>query len=493
MLPRLVLADMLTRDEFQTLYDQGPDAVYALLVALQGQLDAVTARLQVLEARLQRTSQNSSQPPSSDGLRRGKPQPRSLRESTDRPSGGQPGHPGATLCQVAQPDHTVWHQPLVCTACGASLADATQQPAPQRRQVFDLPPCALEVTEHRLTACFCPHCQAPNRGQFPAAVSQPVQYGPRLLAQAVYLHQWQLLPLARSCEVLTGLFGQSLCEATLSRVLRACDTRLEPFTAALRQALADAPVAHFDETGVRCAGRLHWLHVVSTSSLTYFAPHPKRGRAAFAALGLLPEFDGVSVHDAWPAYFDPAYRCDHALCNAHLLRELQGGWEQWQRTWCQRLRTVLRGLQRAVRRAREAGQQALEPALLARYQRLYRQLIATGLRYHPRPPRTGRRGPPKRGPARCLLDRLQQHEAEILRFATDFRVPFDNNQAERDLRMVKVQQKVSGCFRTTAGGDRFCRLRSYLSTLHKQGYDLLDALTTLCAGELVWPSLQVAE
>jgi len=258
---------------------------------------------------------------------------------------------------------------------------------------------------------------------------------------------------------------------------------------ALKSALTAAPVAHFDETYVRVAGQVAWLHVISSPKLTYLSYQTKRGRVAFEAIGVLPQFDGVAVHDAWKSYLDEGYPARHALCGAHLLRELTELWETTQQTWTQRLMALLRSLLRAKRAAQEAGQEALEPRLLARYLACYRRLVASALARQPEPVPTGRRGPLKRGPARCLLERLRDQEDAILRFAMEFEVPFDNNQAERDQRMAKGQQKVSGCFRTEPGAERFCRLRGYLSTLRKQGLELLPALTGAFEGRVVWPLL----
>ncbi|MBI2298006.1 MAG: IS66 family transposase [Armatimonadetes bacterium] len=483
---------MVTRSQAQAIYEQGPDAVYAVLVAMDARIQALEAQVAALQAqvadltaRLGKDSHNSSKPPSSDGLRR---PPRSQREPGQRPTGGQKGHPGHTLCQVEQPDSVVVHRPAVCGRCGHGLEGLPVTERAERRQVFELPQPRLEVTEHRVGAVVCPVCGRSNQAEFPAAVRQPAQWGPRLLGLGVYLVQYQLLPLARCRQVLLDLCGQAPSEATLLHAVADCHTALAPVEAALQQAVGRAAVAHFDETGVRVAGRLEWLHVASTASLTHLAHHRRRGRVALTDIGLLPAFGGVAVHDAYPSYRDFGSG-EHALCNAHLLRELQGCWEREHQTWAQRLRALLRGVLHAKQLAQAAGETALPPEFLARLRANGRRLVARGLAQNPRPQPTGKGGAPKLGPARSLLERLQRYEAEHLRFAFDFRVPFDNNQAERDFRMAKVQQKVSGCLRTSAGADQFCRLRGYLSTLRKQGVDLLDALRRVVAGSPVWPCL----
>ena len=493
---------MLTRDEFQALYDQGPDAVYALfqtlwatialqqarITALEEQNARLSARVQELEARLSKDSHNSSKPPSSDGLHKPAPKPCNLRKKTGKRAGGQPGHQGYTLELVDNPDHTLLHAPATCTGCGGSLQDAPVL-GQERRQVFELPPLKLEVTEHQALSCVCPHCHTRNVGAFPEEVTQPAQYGPKMLGLCVYLSQYQLLPLARTQELLVDLFGQSPSQGTLTSAIAACSRRLEPVETALKAALLRAPVLHSDETGIRVQKQLHWIHVACTCTLTFYAHHARRGREAFTAMEVLPHFEGTSVHDCLSAYHDPTYGCTHSLCNAHLLRELLGLFETTRQTWTQRMGSLLRSLKRAKEVAQSAGKSALDPVLLARYQGLYRRLVARGLEQNPPPTRTQKRGRPANGACRSLLLRFEKREDEVLRFALDFAVPFDNNQAERDLRMIKVHQKVSGCFRSTDGADHFCRIRGYISTLRKQGIGILSALRSVFMGNPIYPCM----
>jgi transposase len=482
---------MIAREEFQRLYDQGPDAVYAHIVQMQAPIDALSARVQQLEARLGKDSHNSSKPPSSDGLNKRAPKPRSLRGQTGRSPGGQAGHVGRTLEPCQSPDQVVEHRPDACATCGACLVEA-QASAQESRQVFDLPPLRLCVTEHRVLSCVCPHCHALTQGTFPPDVTQPVQYGPDILGLGVYLSQYQLLPLARTQELLVDLFGQGPSQATLGSALARAHQTLAPVEAAIKEAVTGAGVVHFDETGARVQATLQWLHVASTDRLTFYARHPKRGRQAFGDIGILPVFEGRSVHDGLSSYLCEDYSCTHSLCNAHHLRQLLGLWETTQQTWTQRMSRLLCALNRAKETAQAAGQDALDPLLLERARHLYRRIVARGLALNPAPPPTGRRGHPAKGEARSLLERLQTHEDAVLRFAQDFAVPFDNNQAERDLRMIKVHQKVSGCFRTPEGADQFCRIRGYISTLRKQGSRVLTALRSVLGGDPIYPSLQPA-
>lgn len=298
---------------------------------------------------------------------------------------------------------------------------------------------------------------------------------------------YQLLPYERTAEALEDLFGVSPSEGTLTSAQNTAYTRLEPVEQAIQEALRQAGVAHVDETGVRVAGRTEWVHVMSTSRLTFYAHHAKRGHEALEAIGLLLDFVGRRVHDAWAPYLKlPGL---YALCNAHLLRELIGLHEDTGQAWVQKLIRLLLRMKAAVAQARAAGQTALSPRQCAGYEAAYTRWVNEGSRANPPPKPTGKRGRPKQAPARNLLDRLDTHREAMLAFLHDFRVPFDNNQAERDLRMLKVKHKVSGCFRSPQGAAYFCRIRGYIATLRKQGYSILDGLTTLFAGQPYRPQL----
>ena len=485
----------MTRDELQLLYEQGPDAVYAEIVHLQGtietlstQVQQLTARVQALEARLGKDSHNSSKPPSSDGLGRGKPQPKSLRQTTGRAPGGQIGHPGHTLAMVDNPDERVQHRAASCAECGFPLGEARVESC-ERRQVFDLPPLRLQVTEHQALCCECPRCHALTPGAFPAGVTLPAQYGPGVLGFTVYLSQYQLLPMARTEQLVADLFGQAPCQGTLETALGRCFQTLAPVEAAIKEALRHARVVGFDETGIRVARALHWLHVACNDRLTFYLSHAKRGRKAHEAVGILPTFQGTAEHDALSSYLVDDYSCQHGLCNGHLLRELVGQWETTHQTWTQRMSALLRALYREKCQAQQAGLDALAPQRLGLYCVAYRRIVQRGLVQNPAPEPTHKQGRPAKGPTRCLLERLQTREEAVLRFAFDFAVPFDNNQAERDLRMVKVHQKISGCFRSPQGAEHFCRIRGYISTLRKQHADVMDGLRSVLAGNPIYPAM----
>lgn len=491
---------MMSQDEIRAVYAVGPDAIVALVEHLlarlsqqQQQIDALTGRVQELEARLSQDSHNSSKPPSSDGLGR-IPRTRSLRQASGKKPGAQPGHPGHTLPWCDQPDEVTEHSPATCTSCGASLLPVSVLDA-SVRQVHEMPSLRLRVIEHRALSKACPHCQEINHGQFPAHVTEPVQYGPRLKALAIYLLHYQLLPFERTRELLSDLFTGTLATptaatpsvGTLATAVAQCHERLAPVEAALKEAITNSAVAHFDETGIRLAQQLYWLHEAGTKTLTYYGCHPKRGTAATNEIGILPAFNGTAVHDAWRTY--GTYPCAHALCNAHLLRELTFLAEQTGQPWAAALKNLLCDIKHAVAEAQDKGRGQLSRSQQARFGRRYRALIAQGLQANPVPPTSGKRGRTQQSKAKNLLDRLERHESWVLAFMHDFAVPFDNNLAERDLRMVKVQQKVSGCFRSPTGAAAFCRIRGYISTLRKQAYHVLTALESVFAGNPYLPAL----
>jgi len=318
-------------------------------------------------------------------------------------------------------------------------------------------------------------------------VTQPVQYGPCLKAQAVYLTAYQLLPLARACQLLEDFYGQSPTEAFMLEAQAACQMHIRPALDSIKRGLVASEKAHFDESGVRVEGHLNWLHVAGTERLTWYAIHPKRGRVGMQAIGILPLFRGWAIHDHWASYlaFD---QCQHAFCNAHHLRELRFVAEQYDQPWAQDMAQLLVDIKTEVEAA-PPDQTSLSHSRIAAHEQHYDDLLRRGFEANPPPdpPPPAKRGRTKQTPPRNLLVRLAQHQAETLAFMCDFRVPFDNNLAERDVRMVKVKQKVSGSFRTRLGADTFCAIRSYLSTVRKQGGNVIHALHDAFLGQPFMP------
>jgi transposase len=483
----MTLPPLPTPEEIHAAYLQGEPAVQVLFLQVLGVMAQLAERIQALEDQLRKDSHNSHKPPSSDGLAKKPAKPRSLRHRSGKKSGGQPGHPGVTRSLVEKPDDLQIHAPERCAECGAALAGASEIQR-ERRQVIELPEVRPQVIEHQAVTKVCPVCQTVTAGTFPAYVTQPVQYGPRTKAVAVYLQAYQLLSYERTAEALEDLFGVSLSEGTLETAQATAAARLESVEQAIGQALRQAPVVHADETGVRVGGRLAWVHVLSTAWLTFYAHHAKRGHEAIEAIGLLLNYGGRRIHDAWGAYLKLPGQ--YALCHAHLLRELIGLFETTGQSWLQQMLTLFLNIKEAVAQARAAGQTALSPRQCAGYEAAYTRIIHEAERANPPPAPTGQRGRPKQTPVRNLLDRLVEHRDAVLAFLYDFDVPFDNNLAERDLRMLKVKCKVSGGFRSTDGADQFCRIRGYLSTLRKQGYCILAGLTSVFMGQPYIPRLE---
>jgi transposase len=458
--------------------------------ALREQVTALLGRVRELEGRLAKDSHNSRKPPSSDGLKRQLLRTRSLRRASGKRAGGQLGHPGETLHLVAEPDTVEKHRPSVCATCQAALdTEAEVVGVMERRQVYDLPPVRLRVTEHQALRLRCPTCQGVSDGGFPPEAPSRVQYGPRLRALAVYLVEQQLLPYERTCEVLADVCGAPLSEGTLATWLQQGAEALEPVEVAIKGALGYAPVLHHDETGVRRAGKLAWAHVTCTERLTHYTIHAKRGSEATEAIGILPTYQGVSVHDGWKPYQTYTH-CRHALCNVHHLRELTYLVEEFEQSWAAEMKTLLQEMKVATAVARAQGAPQIASTQRATFIARYQALLAHGLAANPPPSRaSGQRGRHKQSPARNLLQRLWFQQEQVLAFLDDLTIPFDNNQAERDVRMLKTQQKVSGGFRSEAGATAFARICGYLSSLRKQGAALLEALRSLFAGAPLYPAL----
>jgi transposase len=479
----------LSEVEVRAVYRQGEDAMVGLYLQLQDQLRVLTERVAELERQQGASSQNSHKPPSSDGYR--KPAPKSLRKKTGRRSGGQAGHPGSTLEMVREPDRIEAHWPAACAGCGASLAGEDREASLQgyeARQVHDVPPVRLAVTEHRAMRVVCACCGAQTAGTFPAGVAPGAQYGNGVRALGVYAQVYQHLPLARTCELLGDVVGRRVSEGSLVTMVADCAQRVAPLNAQIKHALSGADTVCVDETGVRVAGQLRWLHTLSTPTLTHYALDAKRSWAAHERIGILPRFGGVLVHDALSCYWTYAGR--HGLCNAHLLRDLTALEDTTRQRWPTQLKTLLERMYRSVERARASGHDALHPALRTRLERAYDRWVRRALAANPRPAYPpGHVGRPRASPARNLAERLRDHKASVLRFLHDFAVPFDNNLAERDLRMMKLKQKISGCFRSEASAEHFVAIRAYLSTARKQGLAALHVLRALFDGQPVQLSL----
>ena len=456
---------------------------------LEKQVATQASTIQKLRDELAKNSSNSGKPPSSDGLK--KPRTSSLRKKGQRPLGGQPGHKGNTLKNVLEPDYVERHSVRSCPHCQTDLSD-TETMGYEKRQVFDVPPIRIEVTEHQGEIKQCSGCGQQVRGTFPSHITQSTQYGPRLKAQASYLNNYHFIPLARTEELLTDFYGQAPTEPVVIAANHQLVEQIGPTLENITQQLIAADVAHFDESGLRVEGKLQWLHVASTPKLTHYHVHRKRGQIGMKVGDILPRFQGWAVHDHWASYlkFD---NCQHSFCNAHHLRELKFIEEQYQQPWAAEMSQLLLDIKAEVDSSPESTI-CLPPERLVHYQNEYDKLIVAGLADNPisdlPPPK--KRGRRKQSPPKNLLDRLAKHKSGVLAFMVDFRVPFDNNLAERDVRMVKVKQKVSGAFRTQTGADTFCAIRSYISTVRKHQLNVIDAIYDAFVGQPFMPSAQMA-
>ena len=461
------------REQVLQLVRRNPKAAAEHILTLEDKVSE-------LEGRLKLNSTNSSKPPSSDGLQ--KPAPKSLREKSGRKPGGQPGHCGHTLKQVEKPDHTQIHSLEICACgkCGGVSLKNVPALDYERRQVFDLPPLRLEVTEHQAEIKRCPVSGLSVRAAFPADVEAPVQYGPHFRGLMLYLSNQQILPFERLRQVCKDLFGQPLSLGTLAAINERASQALAPVERAIIQGLTQAPAVNADESGLRVAGRLHWLHVASTALLTFFGVHSHRGTEAMDALGVLPHCRCWLIHDFWKPYLK--YDALHALCNQHLLRELKFLFEQCGQLWAHQLSRFLLDWKNDPRTKDGLDEEAFHHA-----HRHYRAIIAKGRKAYPR--RKSGQGRTKQHKATNLLDRLEDYDLNVLAFLVDPNVPFTNNQGEQDIRMIKVKQKISGCFRTLDGAQCFARIRSYLSTCRKQGINLWDACFQAALGQPFMPTL----
>lgn len=443
------------------------------------------ARIKELEDKLAKNSRNSSKPPSSDGYE--KPAPKSRRNKTNKKVGGQPGHEGVTLEQVDNPDKIVTYQVTTCENCGRSLDDV--EPSDHEcRQEFDIPDVVPEVTEHRAEKILCPDCQYLNIAKFPNHITQPTQYGVGVKSKAIYLNAYQLLPYERLQELFQDFYGLSVSQGTLVNFIKKGSTNLIVPVNKIKQGIIDSPEGHFDESGIRVGKKLHWLHVASTKTLTYYEIHKERGLVAMDKMGILPEFSGVAIHDHWKSYFN-YNQCDHSLCNEHHLRELIFLKERYVQTWCEKMIALLLDIKEAVEINKERGYKKFQRKTIKSYERRYNTILRNGLNEIPEmpPPDPDKKGKQKQHKAKNLWDRLTQYKKETLMFMHDFNVPFGNNQGERDIRMCKLKQKISGCFRSSRGSENFARTRSYISTAKKNGMNVLQSLRSVFLGQVDLP------
>ncbi len=469
---------MMVMDELQSENKQLRDENQQLRDRVL-ELEAMVKKLTEL---LGQNSRNSSWPSSRDKAR--KPKPKSQRKSSGRKPGGQKGHRGHTLKMTAKPDEIVIHQPTCCHHCQTTFNANSTIIDIRKRQVLDLPPLHYITTEHQAHTVGCQQCGKVTTSAFPEHVTQPVQYGVRVKQLAVYLRTEQFVPYQRSQQLLQDLFELPVCVGSLQNFVTGAAKRATEPTESIRAAIAQADVVHADETGFYIGGKRHWLHTASTQTLSYFFPHATRGRKAVDEVDILPNVTGTLVHDAWPTYF--LYDTVHALCHAHHLRDLTALIENDKEVWAGQMRAFLLAAKALVDEEKASGSTRLPETMRARIETLYDAIVTYGLAETPLPTQ-GKNGRPKATKGRNLVERFGARKDSMLRFIRDFKVPFDNNLAERDIRMMKVQQKVSGCFRSESGANDFCTLRSYTSTIRKQGLSVWKAIGSLFSDTALMP------
>ncbi|MGM1367718.1 IS66 family transposase [Bacillus cereus group sp. BceL291] len=465
---------VLKKREILAVYQRGPQAICDFVHQLESQIQNLKERIEVLENRSKKNSTNSHKPPSTDGLR--KPITKSLRKSSQRQTGGQLGHKGHTLHLTTTPDHTIIYSPTHCTCCNTSL---NHEPVKgyRIRQVYDLPPIQIEVTEHKVEQKECPHCHSIQESQFPSTVSRPVQYGPNIKRLIPYLTHYQCLSLKRTKEFFQDCFGHSISEGTLVNHTNSFSAQLQPFLKEVKDKILQSPVVHFDETGMRVENKTQWLHTASTPEVTLQHIHQKRGKEAMDAGEILPSFSGIAMHDGWKSY-DAYTDCRHVLCNAHLLRDLQGIIDSTGQKWAQQMQKFLTQALTLKNQYKGNLPKAEQQHLFTVYQAILKEqpVFSTELKKKR-----------KQTPAQNLWNRFVKYADRILAFLEHPDIPFDNNQAERDIRMTKVKQKVSGTFRSKKGAESFCQIRSFMSTMKKQKQSVLQAIGQIIeTGTVPW-------
>ncbi len=442
---------------------------FKILLSKNSQLRSENYQLRSENSQLCRRSKldssNSSKPPSSDGLSKKPAQKRtsSTREKGLKPNGGQKGHKGSTLKQVDNPDRVIRHSLDQCPKCSKNLRSISIESI-SKRQVFDIPEPKIFVTEHQSEVKRCPCCMNKVSAEFPYSINSPAHYGSGIQTLSVYLLHYQLIPEKRVKALFEDLFKLRISTATIVDIGKKFSQIVEPIQVRVLENLKKAPVKHLDETGFRIGGKTHWLHVVSNILGTHYRNSVKRKN-------LLEGVKGIIIHDHWKPYFSMK-EVQHALCNAHHLRELKAVLEIDKEPWAGNMSRILRVI-------RKMSKKAMNFKRIERIEAIYDQIVSQGLKYHEdQPPleKKGSRGPPKRRKGHNLVIRLRDFKVEVLRCFKESEVPFTNNQAEQDIRMMKVKQKISGGFRTEKGSKTFCNIRGFLSTCRKQGFNLFESI-----------------
>ena len=471
----------MEREKIIEIYNQGPDAVVDLVQSLildfRKQIGQHETRIVELEKQISKNSSNSSKPPSTDGFKK---TVKNSRKKTERKPGGQKGHKANSLKMVEKPDKIISISVDTCKSCGLDLK--SQKKKQTKRQVFDIPPLDIIVTEYITESITCPCCKTHNSTKFPDNVKRPTQYGNNFKSLIIYLNQYQLIPYDRTVEFVKDIFGHSFSQGTIYNIIKSAYNNLQATEEIIKEKITNSPVVHFDESGGYCNKVRDWFHVASTDVLSYFSFHEKRGSKAMNEMNILPGFKGKAVHDFYSSYF--TFDVKHILCNAHLLRELKFLHEEENQNWALDMEKLIIKIKHDVDRTTEKTENnSLSEYKQNKYNNCFDKIISEGLSLNPKNKgQPGKRGRIAQSTARNLLERLKKWKRSYLAFMTDFSIPFDNNQAERDIRMIKLQQKISGTFRSKKGADFFCRIRGYISTARKNDIEIFQALKMIFNG-----------
>ena len=463
----------MNRDDLIKFCQEKPEEAADLIIKLIQQVSALEERVKKLEEQINKNSGNSDKPPSSDNPFRKKKSNKNRRNLNKRKPGGQKNHNGTTLTPVENPDKIIDYKVHKCVNCNKSLKHENVS-GYESKQEIDIPPIKIEIIEYRAEFKKCPRCGTLNKANLPEHLSHKVQYGKNIKSINSYMSQYQLIPYERITEFFQDICNLKISQGTLFNFNKSAYKNLEYFDKKIKEFLNCEPAVHFDETGSSINGKLNWIHAASTMKLTYYAAHNRRGHIGMTDIGILPDFKGIAIHDFWKAYF--RFKCCHALCNAHLLRELTEIEEIFGQKWARNMSNLLLEIKSQVDR-RKLIDKKLSKYFLNKFEKEYDKILKNGFRINPRAPdKQKQRGRKKQSKAWNLLTRLKIYKNNILTFMYDFNVPFDNNLVERDIRMIKVHQKISGCFRSIEGAEIFCRIRSYISTMKKNSINVFDAL-----------------
>jgi transposase len=427
----------------------------------------LTVKIVDLEARLNKNSGNSSKPPSTDGL--GKGTPKNNRVRSGRSSGGQPGHVGITKDLSPSPDTVVELKPLTNCECGGTVIVDSERFTV--RQVTDIEPVKVVTVEYRAHDGTCAECGKVHKSSFPERVCGTHSYGGILRAMLTYLTVYQLIPLERATELVRDLFKLNVSQGTIIASGLEAYKKLAATEDLTKKEIINSDVAGYDESGMRVDGKTHWLHSAGTETATVYAIHEKRGREAMDAMGILPDFRGTAVHDHFKSYYQYD-KCAHGECNQHHLRTLKYLYENLGVAWAFDMACLLLRIKKHVDLSKLFGAECLEQEDIDQYTALFRDILSGA-----------DQSEQAHKDARNMAKRLQKFEQEALLFMIDFSVPFTNNLAERDIRMPKAKQKISGGFRTPEGASVFARIRGFVSTVKKKGKQVFDGLVSIFDGK----------